>query len=227
MVLASFIGYGAGLGQEGEALTPQDRYFVNHWWDMIQPLLPVMTAQCDPLQEMAQRTAAGTTTTGLAVIVDPTPAQVQRTRPRQWWERLFGAVWERLLASAVVTQELDMEVGTGAVEDGDHRGRIDESEDEHQDVQDNDDKPCTAQMIGNAGALKATQAVQETGAPMEMVEDGPGAMDGDTFETEDLVQVAVQMEAALYQDWEDWLLRESHGAGADAGVKVQSDWASV
>ena len=40
MVLASFVGYGADLGQEGDALTLQDSYFVNHWWDMIQPLLP-------------------------------------------------------------------------------------------------------------------------------------------------------------------------------------------
>ena len=207
MVLASFVGYGAGLGQEGEALTPQDNYFVGHWWDMIQPLLPALQTQSAAPATEHHATAAGITT-GPAVIVDPTQSTIPATSTGSGNMAVtgtaLGAAWERLLASAIPTQELEVvedespSVQVGRTEepngDNEHEGKDDERmENVHDEV------------------IQGENQRQQ----------GPEVTERDTIAEEDLIQAAVQMEAAVYQDWEDWLLREAMSRGPLPGSRCR------
>ena len=202
MVLASFVGYGAGLGQEGEALTPQDNYFVGHWWDMIQPLLPA-------LQTVSEHHATATgITTGPAVIVDPTQSTIPATSTGSGnaaaTGTALGAAWERLLASAIPTQELEVvEDESPSIPVGRREGPNGDDEHEGKDDERMDNVHEEAIQGENQG------------------QQGPEVTERDALAEEDLIQAAVQMEAAIYQDWEDWLLREAMCRGPLPGSRCR------
>ena len=220
MVVASFVACGAEVGREGEALTPQDNYFVNHWWNMIQPLLP----------ERPQGVPS--------VIVDPTPSTLPATEAQASHsgqgnvDASLGAVWDRLMASAVPTQDIDEEGGDRHEEEeeeshGEENQEMDKNEEGEEEAQ-------FAKMDEHHGTT-AEQPVQigtVAGSAVGPLEPGHGGggqcgrrpdvanMEG-SIDAEDLLAAAVAMEASIYRDWEEWIMKEAVPAVPMPGTRCR------